>query len=269
MSAAFAPAAPAASTATALSLQGIGVRFGGLQALDDVSFDVPQGQAIGILGPNGAGKTTLFNVITGFVPRHTGVVRAFDSDLTELRPDQRSRLGVVRTFQNLQVFEHMTVFENVLVGFHGRTGSGVMSDAFRLRRARRESGWTRNEAAELLELVGIAEYAGSYPADVPFGVLRRLDIARALAAAPKLLLLDEPASGLHLSERLELRQVIEAVHQAHDLTVIVVEHDVELVMALCSFVHVLEFGRLIFSGTPEEVDRSEVVQAAYLGVDHA
>jgi branched-chain amino acid transport system ATP-binding protein len=257
------------SAAKALGLDGIGVRFGGLQALDGVSFDVPHGQAIGILGPNGAGKTTLFNVITGFVPHHAGTVRAFDRDVTELRPDQRSRLGVVRTFQNLQVFEHMTVFENVLVGFHGRTGSGVLADAFRLPRARKESSWTRKEAAELLELVGIPEYAGSFPADVPFGVLRRLDIARALAAGPKLLLLDEPASGLHLSERQELRQVIETVHQAQDLTVVVVEHDVELVMALCSYVHVLEFGRLIFSGTPEEVDRSDVVQAAYLGVADA
>jgi branched-chain amino acid transport system ATP-binding protein len=253
----------------ALEVRNVGVRFGGLQALDGISLDVPAGAAVGILGPNGAGKTTLFNVITGFVPRHSGTVRALGRDLARLGPERRSRLGVVRTFQNLQVFEHITVFENVLAGFYGRTRAGVVSTAFNLARSRREGQWTRREAGELLELVGIVEYAGAFPGDVPFGVLRRLDIARALAAQPQLLLLDEPASGLHLSERLELRQVIETVRRARQLTIVVVEHDVELVMALCSYVHVLEFGRRIFSGTPAEVDGSDVVRAAYLGVPDA
>jgi branched-chain amino acid transport system ATP-binding protein len=239
-----------------LSVDNVTVRFGGVVALDEVSLSIDKGQIAGLIGPNGAGKTTLFNVITRLYRPESGAIQFEEIDLLHRPAHKIAGVGIARTFQNVVLFEGMSVLDNVIVGEHARTWY------FQDRKA-------RAEAHEALDYVGLVELAGRPAAGLPFGTLKRIELARALAAKPRLLLLDEPAGGLNHEEVEELAGVIRRLREDFDLTILLVEHHVNLVMSVSDRVHVLNFGKKIAEGPPEEVRADPAVVQAYLGVGHA
>lgn len=247
-----------------LSVTGVSKAFGGLQALTDVSLSVNAGEIYGLIGPNGAGKTTLFNALTGLYSIDTGDIRLRDAALTGLPPHRILKLGLARTFQNIRLFAEMTALENVLVGRHARTQSGVVGAVLRLARTRREEADSIARAHALLARVGIAPHADRVAKHLSYGDQRRLEIARALASDPAVLALDEPAAGMNPGERVALAALLRALRD-DGLTLLLIEHDVKLVMGLCDRLAVLDYGVKIFEGTPEIASRDPKVIAAYLG----
>jgi branched-chain amino acid transport system ATP-binding protein len=247
-----------------LTVTGVGKAFGGLQALSDVSLQVNAGEIFGLIGPNGAGKTTLFNALTGLYAIDRGEVRLGGARIDGRKPHQVLKAGLARTFQNIRLFAEMTALENVLVGRHARMHSGVLGAVLRLPATRREEADARARAMVLLERVGIAGHARRLARNLPYGDQRRLEIARALASEPALLALDEPAAGMNPAERSALRELLLQL-QREGLTLLLIEHDVKLVMGLCTRLAVLDYGVKIAEGTPQAVSRDAKVIAAYLG----
>ena len=239
-------------------------RFGGLTAVDAVSVSVPAGEIRGLIGPNGAGKTTLFNLIAGQMRASAGRILLDGVDVTKLRADRRALAGVRRTFQNVKLFRDMTVLENVMVGLHGRGRAGVIAALLRASWQRREEEALRDAAHRALETVGLADLARVPAASLAYGHRRLLEIARAIAPEPRLLLLDEPAAGLNGAEAAALVRLIRRIN-ADGVTVILVEHHMDVVMTTCGRITVLNHGRLLAEGTPVEITRSTEVIDAYLG----
>jgi branched-chain amino acid transport system ATP-binding protein len=247
-----------------LEARGVGKRFGGVQALRDVSLTIAAGEIYGLIGPNGAGKTTFFNVLTGLYPRDGGEITFAGRPLDLAEPHRVARAGIARTFQNIRLFANMTALENVMVGRHARTRAGVLGAVLRGGGTRAEEAAIRRRAHELLHYVGIADRADDLARHLSYGDQRRLEIARALATEPKLLALDEPAAGMNATETAALRVLIEGL-RADGLTVLLIEHDVKLVMGLCDRVAVLDYGEKIAEDVPARVQSNPAVIAAYLG----
>ena len=249
---------------TILSASGIGISFGGVKAIDDVGFSVGEGQIFSIIGPNGAGKTTLFNVISGLYRADHGKVALGGEDVTELPPDNLAARGLSRTFQNLQIFQRMTAVENVMVGRHLRERCNLFADLFRLPSVTRQNADTRDAALKLLDEVGLRGSADMLAGSLSYGACKRLEIARALAAEPKVLLLDEPAAGCNSVETEEVDELIRKVATS-GIAVVLVEHDMKLVMNISDRILVLNLGKPLIQGTPHEVRNNPAVLEAYLG----
>ena len=273
---------------TKLLVEHVTMQFGGVVAVNDLSMEVREGEIVAIIGPNGAGKTTAFNVITGVYAPTNGRV-SFDGqcvvenyphgkmkksylgangdmfhEIKEPTPDKLTALGMARTFQNIRLWKSMTVFDNILIAKHMKRSSNLFSAAFRLNSA--EEARHRAEVMELLRVVGLEDEKDDLATSLPYGKQRRLEIARALATEPKLLLLDEPAAGMNPQETQELTQFIAQIRKDFNVTILLIEHHMDLVMDISDRIYVLDFGRLIAHGTPDEIQRNEKVIDAYLGV---
>jgi branched-chain amino acid transport system ATP-binding protein len=253
---------------TVLEAENIGVSFGGLRALEGVSFAVQAGEIFAIIGPNGAGKTTLFNIVSGLYVPMTGRVRLMGEDVTAAEPHVLARRGLSRTFQNLQIFFRMTPAENVMVGRHLHERRNVLAHLFTLPSVLRQNRATRAKAEELLAFVGLKDLADRPAGELPYGALKRLEIARALATEPKVLLLDEPAAGCNPVETEEVDAVIRRI-AAQGIAVVLVEHDMRMVMQISSRIHVLDQGRTLAEGTAAQVRSNPAVIAVYLGAETA
>ena len=252
-----------------LQVKNLSRHFGGLTAVANVSFDIQPGELIGLIGPNGAGKTTLFNLLTGVYEPSEGLIEMdVDGKPTQiggLPPYKITDLGVARTFQNIRLFREMTVLENVKVAMHRNIRYGVISAILRLPKYYSEERWVEEKACEYLKEVGLYAKRNELSVNLPYGEQRKLEIARALAIQPKILYLDEPAAGMNPQETADLTALIHRIRKKYGLTVILIEHDMSLVMNICERIFVLDYGKLIASGSPEEIRKNEFVIKAYLG----
>jgi branched-chain amino acid transport system ATP-binding protein len=247
-----------------LEVNSITQRFGGIVALEDISFSIKKGTITGVIGPNGAGKTTLFNIITGIYSQTSGKIMLEGSDISRLPAECLAKRGLVRTFQNIELFGTMTVLENVMVGLHTRSRSGILSCMCKMPWHMSEERRIREQSLEMLDFCGITDLADQRAGNLPFGKGRMLEIARAMAVKPGIILMDEPAAGLNNRETGELAELIREI-RATGVTVVLVEHDMELVMDICDRIVVLNLGKLLAEGTPREIQENPAVIAAYLG----
>lgn len=265
---------PRAAIDPIFRVEHVTLRFGGLTSLDDVSFEHERGSILAIIGPNGAGKTSLFNSLTGVYRPQEGVI-AFTplgkspQRIGSKRPFRVSRMGVARTFQTSRMFGAMTAFENVKIGVEARQRTGPIGAILRLPRTRREEHESDVRSLQLLEFVGLSERVNVVASSLPYGDRRRLEIARSLATNPEVLLLDEPAAGANPAEKIALAALISRVRAEFGITILLIEHDMKLVMSIAERIIVLNFGRIIATGTPAEIQRNPVVVDAYLGTSHA
>ena len=254
---------------TILNVKNLTKNFGGLCAVSNVSMTINEGELIGLIGPNGAGKTTLFNLLTGVYEPSSGLIELMDQDksiqIGGLKPYKITNLGVARTFQNIRLFKSMTVLENVKVAMHKNIRYGTLAAILRLPTYYKEEKWVEEKAEELLKEVGLYSLRNELATNLPYGKQRRLEIARALAIQPKILYLDEPAAGMNPQETKELTELIDHIRSKYKLTVILIEHDMSLVMKICERIYVLNYGKMIANGTPEEIKQNEFVVKAYLG----
>jgi len=247
-----------------LQVENLTMRFGGVVALEDVSLGLNQGEIVGLIGPNGSGKSTLFNVVTGFYRASSGKVLLDVEDLTELYPHEITGWGLARTFQNLNLFNRMTALENVMVGMHQRISAGLLHFFYNPRRAIEEERNIRKKAQEILEDLGLERYSNEQANNLPYGIQKRVEVARALASEPKFLLLDEPAAGLNLAETEMLQETINQILRK-GIAILLVEHNMHIVMNICPRICVLNYGAKIAEGTPSEINENEAVVEAYLG----
>ena len=255
-----------------LSVRNVSMNFGGLRALSEVDLDVRQGEVVALIGPNGAGKTTFFNCITGIYTPSEGEVTAYPKNgrpkrINGMRTNLVCELGMARTFQNIRLFPSMTALENVMIGRHCRTRAGILGAVLRPAATRREEQEVVDKSFEMLTKVGLEKLANEYSRNLPYGAQRRLEIARALATEPFLLLLDEPAAGMNPQETEELKQMVIRIREEFKISVLLIEHDMKMVMSLSDRIYVMEYGRIISTGTPKEVSEDPQVIRAYLGED--
>ncbi len=249
-----------------IRVHGITQIFGGLTALEDVSFSIAPKSITGVIGPNGAGKTTLFNIVTGLYTQTQGKVYLGEKNISFFEPEVLAELGLVRTFQNVELFGQMSVLENVMVGLHTKSKSGIFSCAFKLPGQIKEEKMVREKAHKWLEFTGLADVADIAACNLPFGKGRLLEISRAMAVEPQIILMDEPAAGLNSRETAGLAELIHKIQEL-GITIVLVEHDMDLVMDVCESIVVLNLGKKLAEGTPREIQENKAVIAAYLGED--
>jgi branched-chain amino acid transport system ATP-binding protein len=248
-----------------LRVEGLAKNFGGVRALEGVDLMLGEGELVGLIGPNGSGKTTAFNLMTGVLRPSAGRILFRNADVTGNQPEDNARLGMARTFQNIRLFRDLPVIDNVAVGLHMRHGAGFWPTVLCLGSATRAEASIRRRALEVLDILGLGERAGDLVANLPYGDQRKVEFARALASEPTLLLLDEPSAGMNPLETADLGATIARLHRELSITMLLVEHDMKMVMALCQRIQVINQGRILTEGTPEEIQRDPRVIEAYLG----
>lgn len=250
-----------------LEIKELTKQFGGLTAVNNVSMDVKKGEIFGLIGPNGAGKTTIFNIITGIIVPTKGKVYYYDEEMCGKEPHVIAQKGIARTFQNIKLFGNLTVLGNVLTIAQVQTDYGLIAGFLRSKKCRKQEKEIMEFSMDLIKRIGISKYANSRSRNLPYGVQKRVEIARALALRPKLLLLDEPGAGLNEDESIGMVKLLKDIKDEFDISLIVIDHRMDLIMSLCNKVTVLNFGQLIATGTPEEIQNNPLVIEAYLGVE--
>lgn len=248
-----------------LSLKNVTKSFGGLTAVDNVSFDIQQGEIFGLIGPNGAGKTTIFNLITSIYSLSEGEIYFYEQKLDELKPFEIANIGITRTFQNIRLFKKLTAYDNVLTACHKAADYSLFNAIMRIGKFKNQETDLRKKTDELLKLMGLWDYRDIVASNLPYGLQRKLEIARALALNPRLLLLDEPAAGMNPEETMQLMELIREIRERFDLTVLIIEHHMDLIMGVCDKIFVLNFGIPLAQGTPREIQEDKKVIEAYLG----
>ena len=251
---------------SSLKFNSVSLKFGGITALNNVSFEVKPKTLYAIIGPNGAGKTSIFNCISGIYRPTLGSVTYGDNDIKELRPDQVANLGIARTFQNIELFENMTALDNILIGAHRHVEYGPVSGMLFSKKVRTEEEKARKIAEDVIDFLEIEEYRYSFILSLPYGIQKRIELARALAMQPKVLLLDEPAAGMNNEETEDIARFILDIHEELGITVILIDHDMNMVMDIATEVVVMDFGEKLFQGNPQDAARDQKVIDAYLGV---
>ena len=249
-----------------ISFKDVSLNFGGVQALDDISFDIEEGSLFAIIGPNGAGKTSAFNCINGIYRPTAGSVNIFDKDISDMKPDQIADLGISRTFQNIELFENMTALDNILIGAHRHIDYGSVAGLLFTKKAREEEDRAREIAEDIIDFLEIEEYRFSFILSLPYGIQKRIELARALAMKPKVLLLDEPAAGMNNEETEDIARFILDIHEELGVTVVLVDHDMNMVMDIATDLIAMDFGKKLFDGKPEDAAKDKAVIEAYLGV---